>query len=70
MGVHVATGSADKTWRLWDIEKKSQLLVQEGHSGPLYTMSFQKDGALLATGDLHGIGLIWDLRSGKNVLSF
>jgi len=24
----------------------------------------------LATGDLHGVGLVWDLRSGKNILSF
>ena len=33
-------------------------------------MSFHQDGSLLATGDLHGVGLIWDLRSGKNILAF
>lgn len=27
MGVHVASGSHDKTWRLWDIEKKTCLMV-------------------------------------------
>jgi len=33
-------------------------------------MNFHQDGSLLATGDLHGVGLIWDLRSGKNILAF
>jgi WD40 repeat protein len=27
MGVHVASGSHDKTWRFWDIEHKKELLV-------------------------------------------
>lgn len=33
-------------------------------------MNFHQDGSLLATGDLHGVGLVWDLRSGKNILAF
>jgi len=70
MGVHVASGSHDKTWRLWDIEHKKELLIQEGHSGEIYTLAFQQDGSLLASGDFHGVGLIWDLRSGKNILQF
>jgi U4/U6 small nuclear ribonucleoprotein PRP4 len=41
MGVHVASGSHDKTWRFWDIEKKKELLVQEGHSGAIYSLAFQ-----------------------------
>ena len=52
------------------MEKKKEILVQEGHSGPIYTLAFQNDGSLLATGDLHGVGLVWDLRSGKNILQF
>jgi U4/U6 small nuclear ribonucleoprotein PRP4 len=45
-------------------------LIQEGHSGPVYPLSFHKDGSLIASGDLHGIGQLWDLRTGKNILSF
>mgnify|MGYP001483897594 FL=1 len=40
MGIHLASGSHDKTWRLYDMEKKKELLVQEGHAGPIYAMSF------------------------------
>lgn len=65
MGKHVASTSNDKTWKLWDIEYKKCLLTQEGHAGEVYPLSFQRDGSLLATGDFHGIGLVWDLRSGQ-----
>ena len=51
MGRHLASTSNDKTWRLWDIEAKKELLIQEGHASEVYPLSFQKDGSLLATGD-------------------
>jgi U4/U6 small nuclear ribonucleoprotein PRP4 len=68
MGKVLASTSHDKTWRLWDLETKKELLLQEGHISPVYPLSFQKDGALLATGDLSGIGLVWDLRTGKCIM--
>lgn len=55
-GKFLASTSNDKTWRLWDIERKTSLLTQEGHAGEVYPVTFQPDGALLATGDFHGIG--------------
>ena len=70
MGYHLASGSHDLTWRLWDLESRKELLTQEGHSGPIYCLAFQQDGSLLATCDLHGVGLIWDIRSGKNILQY
>lgn len=69
MGRYLASTSHDKTWRLWDIETKKEILLQEGHSAPVFPINFQKDGALVATGDLAGIGLLWDLRSGRCVMS-
>jgi len=69
LGDYLASTSHDKTWRLWDIDRKKELLLQEGHSEAVYCLSFQNDGALLATGDLAGIGLVWDLRSGKNIMT-
>lgn len=40
MGKHIASGSNDKTWRLWDIEYKKELLVQEGHGAEVYPVTF------------------------------
>ena len=68
-GFYVASSSHDSTWRLWDLETRTELLIQEGHKDPVFPISFQNDGALLASGDLQGIGLVWDLRSGKNIMS-
>lgn len=70
MGKHIASSSHDHTWRLWDLETQKQLLLQEGHSAPVYPLSFHQDGSLLASGDLHGTGHLWDLRTGKSILSF
>lgn len=47
MGRVLASTSHDKTWRLWDIETRKELLLQEGHSAQVYALSFQQDGALL-----------------------
>ena len=42
--------SHDNSWRLWDLETKTELLHQEGHSRPVLDISFQCDGSICATG--------------------
>ncbi|RHY86269.1 hypothetical protein DYB37_003155 [Aphanomyces astaci] len=69
MGAHVLTASYDHTWRLWDVERGTELLLQEGHYREVYAIACQGDGALCATGDLGGVGRVWDLRSGKSIMT-
>ena len=66
-GKFIGTSSFDSTWRLWDIEKQKQLLLQEGHSKELYCLAFQADGSLVSTAGTDKTAIIWDLRSGKAV---
>mmetsp|Transcript_6613 Transcript_6613/g.20650 ORF Transcript_6613/g.20650 Transcript_6613/m.20650 type:complete len:472 (-) Transcript_6613:44-1459(-) len=66
-GAAFATTSFDVTWRLWDCETGTQLLLQDGHEHACYSIAFQPDGALVATGDFSGVVLVWDVRSGRNV---
>jgi WD40 repeat protein len=55
--------------RLWDVETGVQLLMQEGHSRPVYGIAFHPDGSLFASGDLGANGRVWDLRTGKSVMT-
>lgn len=49
-GNYVGSASYDGTWRLWDVEKKKELLLQEGHSKEVFALAFQDDGSLAASG--------------------
>lgn len=83
-GALLATASFDQTWRLWDLERAVPLLAagnpaaardvgclceQEGHSRSVYSVAFQGDGALLASGGLDAIGRVWDLRTGRSIVT-
>ncbi|KAK6453918.1 WD40-repeat-containing domain protein [Scheffersomyces xylosifermentans] len=67
-GSFIASTSFDQTWKLWDINRPEEaLLQQEGHSKEIFAGSFHQDGSLFATGGLDAIGRVWDLRSGRSI---
>lgn len=67
-GQFFCTTSFDQTWKLWDVTKPhNELLEQEGHAKEVYSCSFHPDGSLLALGGLEGIARVWDLRSGRSI---
>ena len=69
-GKHVVTAGADYSWRLWDIEKTTSLLLQDGHAKECSAVALHGDGSLIMTCDAGGVVLVWDLRSGQRVGSF
>ncbi|XP_050676491.1 U4/U6 small nuclear ribonucleoprotein Prp4 [Leptidea sinapis] len=58
----------DNSWRLWDLETGTEVLHQEGHAKPVYSIAFQGDGSLAATGGMDAFGRVWDLRTGRCVM--
>ncbi|KAG9313055.1 WD40-repeat-containing domain protein [Chiua virens] len=60
--------SFDTSWRLWDVGTTKEILLQEGHSKEVYSVEFQDDGALVASGGLDAIGRVWDLRTGRTAM--
>lgn len=70
MGRHIGTAGHDYTWRLWDIETGSEILLQDGHVKECSSLSFQCDGSLVLTTDWAGVALLWDLRSGQCIHVF
>ncbi|XKL60656.1 hypothetical protein PGB90_007713 [Kerria lacca] len=67
-GQYLGTCCFDNSWRLWDLNKCQEVLHQEGHCKPVYCMSFQCDGSVVATGGLDAFGRIWDLRTGRCIM--
>lgn len=50
------------------MKTSKELLLQEGHSKEVYSVEFQDDGALVASGGLDAIGRVWDLRTGRTAM--
>ena len=51
-GKYLGTCCFDNSWRLWDLTKCQEVLHQEGHVKPVYCISFQCDGSVVATGSV------------------
>lgn len=68
-GSILATGSDDKTVKLWDLKKGALLRSLAGHSGELKLVVFRTDGAAVATADNHGEIRLWDTATGKPLIS-
>ncbi|EDO05443.1 WD domain G-beta repeat family protein [Babesia bovis T2Bo] len=63
----VVTGSADETVRFFDTETMQEIYIQEGHSHGVHGLGINGDGNLVSSGDLHGVVLIIDIRTGKHI---
>lgn len=69
-GRFIGTAGHDYTWRLWDVETESELLLQDGHIKDCSAIDFHPDGSLVLTGDVAGVALLWDLRCGQMIQAF
>ncbi|XP_032526138.2 U4/U6 small nuclear ribonucleoprotein Prp4 [Danaus plexippus] len=67
-GRYLAATVFDHSWRLWDLETQTEVLHQEGHAKPVYSVAFQCDGSLAVTGGMDSFGRVWDLRTGRCVM--
>ena len=64
-GQTLASGSSDKTVRLWDLRRRKLKTTLEGHVDRVEALVFSPDGKTLASGDGNGI-LLWDAATAQH----
>ena len=62
---YVATGSSDRSVRLWDCVTGNCVRLMTGHKGTVSALSFSIDGRFLASGGADKKVLVWDLAHGN-----
>ena len=63
-GRRLASGSGDKTVRLWDLETETPLVTLTGHQDYVLALAWSPDCRLLASGDRAGAVRVWDAVTG------
>ncbi|CAH8450292.1 unnamed protein product [Schistosoma rodhaini] len=64
---YLATGSADRAVRLFDVRSGKLTRIYTGHKGSVQTLAFSPCGRYLASGGWCGTTCLWDLGSGQQV---
>ncbi|MFE2286343.1 trypsin-like peptidase domain-containing protein [Streptomyces sp. NPDC059443] len=64
-GRTLATGSSDKTVRLWDVAAGKTRSILKGHTDSVMAVASSPDGQTFATGSLDGTARLWDAATGK-----
>lgn len=66
---YVATGSRDKTIKLWELSTGREVRSFLGHTASINQIDFSKDGKYLISGNGDGTARIWEVATGKELHS-
>lgn len=63
----LASGSDDKTVKIWDLKHKKEVRTFRGHLGKVYAVAISPDGQSIVSGSDDKTIKIWDLNTGKEI---
>ncbi|KAK3841824.1 MAG: WD40-repeat-containing domain protein [Linnemannia gamsii] len=61
----IASGSSDKTTRIWNAHSGALVIVLEGHKGAVTSIAFSSAGHQIVTGSKDGTVRLWNLATGE-----
>ena len=64
-GTRLASGSKDKTVRLWDLTNAADGIILQKHTGWTNVLAFSPDGKMLASGSTDKTVQLWDTATGE-----
>lgn len=64
---YIATGSSDRTVRLWDVASGACVRYLAGQQATITSLAFSPDGKTLVSGADDGSISVWDLNMGKRL---
>ena len=69
-GKILASGSKDKTVRLWDTFTNDELVTLRKHTGSINALAFSPDGKMIASGSADKTVQLWDTATGAHLATF
>src|SRR6516162_4943192 len=64
-GKTLASGSRDKTIKLWEVATGKEQATLKGHTGEVWSVAYSPDGKTLASGSWDATIKLWDVQTGQ-----
>ncbi|NMG09267.1 serine/threonine-protein kinase [Brasilonema sp. UFV-L1] len=66
-GTILASGSDDKTIKLWNFKSRKEIRTLNGHKDIIYSLAISSDGQTLVSGSKDNTVKVWNLKTGQEI---
>ncbi len=66
-GTTLASGSDDKTIKIWNFNRRKEIRTLKGHKGIIYCVAISRNGQTLVSGSQDNTIKVWNLKTGQEI---